>query len=108
MVSRFQSAGVVEVEVLQALAGGEPGGADATLTAVGFAGGDLTLQAGGEELFMGPGLIAGTLGQPRDGFAQRGRLQRAGEELQLTGDVAAGARLGRHQPAPASTPSAVS
>ena len=52
----FESAGVVEVEVLEALAGREPGGADPSLAAVGLAGGDLPVQAGGEELLMGPGL----------------------------------------------------
>src|SRR4051794_16679690 len=46
MVSRLRAQGVVEVELLQALAGGEAGGADATLAAVGLAGGDLALQAG--------------------------------------------------------------
>ena len=40
----FESAGVVEVELLQRLSGREPGGADAALTAVGFAGGDFALQ----------------------------------------------------------------
>jgi hypothetical protein len=43
---------MVEVELLQALAGWEPGGADAALAAVGFPGGDLTLQTGGQELLM--------------------------------------------------------
>jgi hypothetical protein len=42
----FERTGVVEVELLQALAGREAGGADAALPAVGLAGGDLTLQAG--------------------------------------------------------------
>ena len=60
----FEAAGVVEVELLQRLAGREPGGADAALAAVGLAGGDLALQAGGQELLVGPGLGAGPLGQP--------------------------------------------
>jgi hypothetical protein len=38
-----QAAGVVEVELLEALAGREPGGADAAFAAVGLAGGDLAL-----------------------------------------------------------------
>ena len=42
----FEAAGVVEVELLEALAGREPGGADAALPAVGLPGGDLALQAG--------------------------------------------------------------
>ena len=62
----FQAAGVVEVEVLQRLAGREPGGADPALAAVGLAGGDLALQAGDQELLMGPGLGAGPLGEPGD------------------------------------------
>ena len=41
------------------LAGGEPGGADAALTAVGLPRGDLALQAGDQELLMGPGLGSG-------------------------------------------------
>ena len=60
----FEGPLVVEVEVLQGFAGGEPGGADAAFAAVGLAGGDLALQARGEELLMGPGLGAGPLGQP--------------------------------------------
>jgi len=39
----FEAAGVVVVEVLQGLAGGEAGGADTALPAVGLAGGDLAL-----------------------------------------------------------------
>ena len=47
---------MVEVEVLDGLSRREPGGADADLTAVGLAGGDLALQAGGEELLVAPAL----------------------------------------------------
>src|SRR5215468_9128266 len=50
----FEAAGVVEVELFQALAGGEAGGADAAFAAVGLAGGDLAGQAGGEEFLMSP------------------------------------------------------
>ena len=60
----FQAAGVVEVELLQRLAGGEPGGADPAFTAVALAGGDFALQAGDEELLMRPGLGAGAFGEP--------------------------------------------
>jgi hypothetical protein len=60
----LEAAGVVEVELLQALAGREPGLADAPFAAVGLAGGDLALQAGGQELLMGPALGAGPFGQP--------------------------------------------
>ena len=60
----FEAAGVVEVEFLQRFAGREPGGADAALAAVGLAGGDFTLQAGGQELLVRPGLGLGPLRQP--------------------------------------------
>ncbi len=48
----LQAAGVVEVELLQGLAGREPCGADAALPAVALAGRDLALQAGDQELFV--------------------------------------------------------
>jgi len=99
----LEPAGVVEVELLEALAGGEPGGADAAFTAVALAGGNLTLQAGGEELLVGPGLAAGAFGQPGDRLAQCRRLQRAGQERQLGGHVPPGGlRHGGHQVAPLS------
>jgi hypothetical protein len=60
----LEAAGVVVVELLQALARREAGGADAPFAAVGFPGGDLALQAGGQELLVGPALGAGPLGQP--------------------------------------------
>ena len=60
----FERAGVVEVELLQALAGGETGSADAALAAVRFPGGDLALQAGDQELLMAPVVCPGPLGQP--------------------------------------------
>ena len=47
-----QAAGVVEVELLEAFAGGEAGGADAAFAAVGFPGGDLALEAGDQELLV--------------------------------------------------------
>ena len=110
----FQAAGVVEVELLQALAGGEPGGADAALAAVGFAGGDLALQAGDQELLMGPGLAPGPVGQPGHRLAQGGGLQRPGQERDLGGQVprgrAGGAAAAGHHATPPSTsrPRAVS
>ena len=48
----FESAGVVEVELLQALAGREAGGPDAALAAVGLPGGDLTLETGHQVLLV--------------------------------------------------------
>ena len=83
----FEAAGVVEVELLQRLAGGEAGGADAAFAAVAFAGGDFALQAGDEELLVRPGLGAGAFGEPVDGLAQRRRFQRAGQERDLGGEV---------------------
>jgi hypothetical protein len=59
----FEAAGVVEVELFQRLAGREPGSADAAFSAVGLAGGDLALQAGGQELLMTPGFGTGPLGE---------------------------------------------
>ena len=93
----FEAAGVVEVELLQALAGREPGGADAALAAVGLAGGDLALQAGDQELLMGPGLGAGPFGEPRHRLAQRRCLQRPGQERDLGGQVP-GRLRGRGRP----------
>src|SRR5206468_9198826 len=105
-----EAAGVVVVELLQALASGEAGGADAAFAAVGLAGGDLALQAGGQELLMGPALGAGPLGQPSHRLAKRRRLQRPSEERQLAGKVATGDCGGRHQatPWPSSRPKAAS
>ena len=104
MTSRSQAAGVVEVELLQALAGGEPGGADPALAAVGLPGGDLALQAGDQELLVCPGLGAGPLGQPRHRVAQGGGFQRPGQERDLGGQVP-GRRLRRgHHAAPPSAP----
>jgi hypothetical protein len=55
----LEASGVVEVELFQRFAGGEPGGPDPALAAVGVAGGDLALQAGDQEFLVGPGLGAG-------------------------------------------------
>jgi len=55
---------VVEVEVLQRLAGGKTGRANASLGAVGVAGCDFPLQTGGEILLVAPALVAGPLGEP--------------------------------------------
>ena len=75
---------MVEVELVEALAGGEAGGADAEFAAVGGAGGDFSFEAGGEELFMGPAVAAGPFGEPLDGGAHRWRLQRSAQ----VGDIA--------------------
>jgi hypothetical protein len=79
---------VVEVELLQHFAGWEAGRSDAGLTAVRLPGGDLPLQAGDQELLMGPRLGPSAFGQPVHGCPQRRGLQRAGQVGQLGGDVA--------------------
>jgi hypothetical protein len=62
----FEGTLVLEVEVLQRFSGREACGADAGLAAVGFAGGDLALQAGGQELLMTPGLGPSPFGRSTD------------------------------------------
>ena len=84
-----------EVELLDGLAGLEPGGADPALTAVAVAGGDLSLQAGHEELLMRPRLGPGPLGEPGHGLPQHWCLQRPGQERDLGGQVPGGG-LGLH------------
>jgi hypothetical protein len=112
MVSRFndlafQRSRVVVVELLQALAGREPRSADAPVAAVGLAGGDLALQARGQELLMRPALSAGPLGEPGDRVTQRRGFERAGQERQLPGQVTRGLG-GSHQAAPSVRPKTVS
>lgn len=72
----LEAALVVEVEVLEALAGRETRGADAVLAAVVLAGGDLALKAGGQELLVAPALGPGPLSEAFDRRRQRWRLQR--------------------------------
>ena len=102
-----EAAGVVEVELFQRLAGREAGVADAAFAAVGLAGGDLALQAGGQELLVAPALGPGPFGQPGHRGAQGRRLQGAGEERELSGQVPG--RGGRYQATPSvSRPKAAS
>ena len=82
----FEGALVVEVELVEGLAGREAGGADAELAAVGLAGGDLAFEAGGEELLVGPAVGAGPFGEPLDRGGQRRCLQRPAQ----VGEIAAG------------------
>src|SRR5215213_7815507 len=70
----LQTAGVVEVKLLQALAGREPGCTDVALAAMRVPGGNFTLQACGQILLMRPGFGPGPLGQPGLRLAQGGRL----------------------------------
>jgi hypothetical protein len=106
-----EAAGVVEVELLQRLAGREAGVADAALAAVGLTRGDLALQAGSQELLVGPALSPGPLGQPGHRLAQGRRLERAGQEGELAGQIPRGGlgRRGRHHAtSPSSRPKAAS
>jgi len=102
----FQTAGVIEVELLKALAGCESGGLDATLTAVRITSCHLPLQASSQILLMRPRLRAGSRREPTHRLAQRGRLQRPSEERQFGGQIPAGRRSlgGRHQAAPSLAP----
>jgi hypothetical protein len=85
---------VIEVEVLEGLAGREAGGTDAVLAAVVLARRHLAFQAGGQELLMAPALCAGPLAQAPDGGGQRRRLEGAAQ----VGEVAFG--LGGHHAVP--------
>ena len=82
----LEAALVVEVELLEGLAGREAGGADAELAAVGLAGGDFAFEAGGEELLVGPALGPGALAEPFDSLRERWCLERSTQ----IGDIAAG------------------
>lgn len=66
----------------------ELGGADAALPAVGLGDGDVALQEGDRERLVRQGLGARPFGEPVDRLAQCRRLQRAGEERDLRGQVA--------------------
>jgi hypothetical protein len=66
----FQTAGVVEVELLNAFAGREPGGPDPALAAVGISCRDLALQTG-RQVF--PGLMAPRFGARPLGSDRRAR-----------------------------------
>src|SRR4051794_36870958 len=72
-----------EVELLQALAGREPGGLDAALTAVAVARGDLGREQRFGEALIAPLLLASPLGERRHRPRCRGRLERAEQVRQL-------------------------
>ena len=80
----FEAAGVVEVELFQALAGREAGRPDAPLAAVGVTGGNFPLQAGDQVLLVRPGLLAGPGGEPFRGVAQGRGFQRPEQVRQLS------------------------
>ena len=74
MWSRLTERWWSKFEVLDRLAGGEPGGAGPVGGAVRAAGGGLGFQAGGEVFLVGPAVGAGALGEPLGGVPQRGEL----------------------------------
>ena len=79
----FESSGVVEVELLQRLAGRESRRSYAGFAAMGLAGGDFALQPRDEEFLMRPGLGPGAFGEAIDGLTQRRCFQRSGEKRDL-------------------------
>jgi hypothetical protein len=76
---------VVEVEVLDGLAGREPGGPDPGLAAVGLAGRDLAFETGGQELFVGPSLGPGPFAEAFDAAQQRRGFQFPAQVGELAG-----------------------
>jgi hypothetical protein len=74
-----------EVELLECLAGREPGGLDAALAAVAVAAVCLGLQERGGELLKAPLIGAGALGELRQRSGGRRRLQGAEQVRQLAG-----------------------
>jgi hypothetical protein len=104
----FQPTSMIEVELLNAFAGREPGGPDPVFAAVGVAGGDLALQAGRQVFLMAPRLGPGPLGEPARGFAQGGRFQCPRQIDELGGHIASGFSAGHHVIPPSATLSALS
>src|SRR5579862_745285 len=74
-----------EVELLERLAGGEPGGLDATLAAVTVARGDLSAEQDLGEPLVAPLLLPGAVGEDRQRPRGRGRLERAEQVRELGG-----------------------
>ncbi len=70
---------VVEVEVVDRLGRGHLGGADTQPGAGGVAGGDLSLEDGGQVVLVGPAGVAGVVGQPGRGLGDPGRFQGGGQ-----------------------------
>ena len=78
---------MIEVELLQRFAGREPRRPDPRFTAVTFPRRDFPLQAGHQELFMGPAFRPGPLAQPSHRVPQGRCLQGPGEEAQFGGQI---------------------
>src|SRR5829696_2939207 len=105
----FQTACVVEVELLDAFAGRESGSPDPVLAAVGIAGGDLTLQTSRQVFLMAPRFGPGPLSEPARRIPQAGRFQRSSQISDLTGHIAGGGLCAGHHAIPFSaTPNALS
>ena len=83
----FEAAGMVEVELLQRFSRREPGGADTTLTAVGFSCRYFALQARRQVFLVAPVLRPGPFSQPSRGLTQRRGLERPGQVGDLCGHV---------------------
>src|SRR5829696_10012014 len=79
----FQTACVVEVELLDAFADRESGSPDPVLAAVGVPGGDLTLQTSRQVFLMAPRFGPGPLSEPARRIPQAGRLERPGQVSDL-------------------------
>jgi hypothetical protein len=100
---------VVEVEVLEGLDRGHPGGSDPQLGAGGVAGGDFTFQDGGQVLLVGPAGVAGVVGQAGGGSVIRGAFSAAARwviVLIVSAAAVCGGGLGGHDRPPASRPKA--
>ena len=109
----FESAGVVEVELLQRFTRREASGADTFLTAVRLPGRHLALQAGHQIFLVAPVLGAGPLSEAGRRIPQRGCFESPCQIGNLGRRITGwgGGFGGRHQATPPpsrSTPSAVS
>jgi hypothetical protein len=100
----FQAAGMIKVELLDALASWEPGGPNPVLAAVGVPGGDLALQTGRQVFLMRPGFAAGPFGEPARGLPQAGRLQRPRQIGNLGGHIPGGGFGAGHHATSSSNP----
>jgi hypothetical protein len=74
---------VLEVELVEALAGGEAGGPDPGLAAMAGPRGDLALEAGREVRLVAPALVPGALGEAGARVEEGRRLERPAEVGQV-------------------------
>ncbi len=107
----FESAGVLEVELLQRFPCWEPGGADAAFTAVRLTSRHLALQTRHQVFLMAPVLRASPLRESDSGLTQRWSFESSCQVGDLSRNITARrGGLGCHQATPPSrsTPSAAS